>query len=244
MMKGNGNNFLDSYCMSRIPAIKHVFFDLDHTLWDFDRNSRFAFEHIFRENRINVGLDVFLEVYVPINFQYWKYYRESRITKEKLRYGRLQQSFAKLGYAIDDHLINRLSEDYIKHLTGHNHLFEGTLELLEDLHKKYDLHIITNGFQEVQALKLNKSGMAPYFKTVTTSEAAGVKKPDPKIFDHALRLAGAKNSNSVMVGDTYEADILGAQAVGMQTICFNYHKADLIATERKVERLLDILDYL
>ena len=230
--------------MNRIPDIKDVFFDFDHTLWDFDRNSELAFAHIFLKNRIAVDVKDFLKVYLPINFQYWKYYREGKVTKEKLRYGRLHKSFSQLGYAIDDGLIGRLSDDYIFHLPDNNHLFDGTLELLQKLDQKYNLHIITNGFEEVQALKLKKSGIAPFFKTVTTSEAVGVKKPDRRIFDHALKLACASAPQSIMVGDTYEADIIGARGVGMETICFNYHKADLDAQERTVDRLLDILDYI
>ncbi len=244
MTRGNGNNFLDSYYMNKIPGIKHIFFDLDHTLWDFDKNSELAFDRILKKNRIDVGVDEFLEAYMPINFEYWKFYREAKITKEKLRYARLQKTFAQLGYAIDDRLINRLAEDYILHLPDNNHLFEGTVELLEVLNQNYDLHIITNGFEEVQALKLKNSGIAAFFKTITTSEAAGAKKPDRKIFEHALGLARATVTGSVMIGDTYEADILGARALGMQTICFNYHKASFDAQECTVDKLLDILDYL
>ena len=154
--------------MTKLKNIQHVFFDLDHTLWDFDRNSKLAFEDIFKKNNISVAIDDFLEVYVPINFQYWKYYRESRITKEQLRYGRLKNSFKELGVAIDDFLIDRLSVDYIHHLPNHNHLFEGAVDQLSNLHKKYELHIITNGFQEVQSLKLQNSKIDHFFKTITT----------------------------------------------------------------------------
>ena len=243
-MRGNGNNFLDNYYMNKIPGIKHIFFDLDHTLWDFDKNSAIAFFRMFKENDIAVSVEDFLNVYIPINFEYWKYYREARITKEKLRFGRLYKTFSGLGYAIDERMINKLSDDYIRYLPENNHLFEGAHELLKNLNQRYTLHIITNGFEEVQSKKLCNSGIDVFFSTVTTSEAAGVKKPHPKIFNHALGLAGSTILNSVMVGDTYEADIVGAQQVGMQTICFNYHKAELTANERAVSHLLDILDYL
>lgn len=213
--------------MNKLTGVKHIFFDLDHTLWDFDKNSALAFQSIFEKNRIDVTVDDFLEVYIPINNEYWKMYREARVTKEQLRYGRLSKAFKALRREIDDHLINRLSDDYIDHLPLHNNLFDNALEILEELDKNYELHIITNGFEEVQHLKLKNSGIDKFFKTVTTSESAGVKKPDPKIFKEAMHKAGAHFSESVMVGDTYEADIVGALDVGMRAICFNYHKADL-----------------
>ncbi|MFI8379297.1 YjjG family noncanonical pyrimidine nucleotidase [Leeuwenhoekiella sp. NPDC079379] len=223
--------------MNKLPGVKHVFFDLDHTLWDFDRNSKLAFETIFEKNKIVVPVDEFLDVYSPINFQYWKYFRESKITKEQLRYGRLKKSFEGLNINIDDFLINKLSDDYITHLPDHNHLFDGALDLLENLNAKYALHIITNGFEEVQALKLKKSKIDHFFKTVTSSESVGVKKPDVKIFNHALTMAGAQVAESIMIGDTYEADILGAKNIGMRTIFFNYHKANHDHKELEIDRI-------
>ncbi|WP_416440135.1 YjjG family noncanonical pyrimidine nucleotidase [Leeuwenhoekiella sp. A16] len=230
--------------MSKILNIKHVFFDLDHTIWDFDKNSAMAFDSIFIKNRIDIETSKFLEEYIPINFQYWKYFREGQITKEQLRYSRLKKSFDNLNIEIDDHLINKLADDYIAFLPDNNHLFEGTLALLEYLNNHYHLHIITNGFEEVQLKKLKNSKIDHFFKSVTTSESVGVKKPDPKIFRYALEIAEATHAESVMIGDTYEADILGARGVGMQTICFNYHKANLHSDERVVNTLPEILNYL
>ena len=230
--------------MNKLNGINHVFFDLDHTLWDFDRNSSLAFETIFKKNKIDVPVETFLEAYVPINKQYWKYYRESRVSKEQLRYGRLKKSFDSISIAIDDFLIDKLANDYITHLPDHNHLFEGTVELLEELNKKYQLHIITNGFEEVQHLKLKNSKIDQYFKTVTSSESVGVKKPDPKIFLHALDVAGATAAASVMIGDTYDADIVGAQHVGMRTIFFDYHMTKPSGVENAIPSLLLIRNYL
>ena len=226
--------------MTKFKGIKHVFFDLDHTRWGFDRNSELAFQDIFEKNSIRVNVEDFLKVYTPINFEYWKYYREARVTKEQLRYGRLKKSFDALQINIDDFLIDRLSIDYIDYLPKHNHLFDGVLELLEELNEKYQLHIITNGFKEVQTLKLQNSKIEHYFKTMTSSEAAGVKKPDSKIFHHALNVAAATVTESIMVGDTYEADIVGAQNIGMQTICFNYHKTVLKADEVVVDDIKSV----
>lgn len=200
--------------------IKHVFFDLDHTLWDFDRNSKSTFQQIFKEQNIKLEIHNFLDVYMPINFEYWKLFREEKISKADLRFNRLKDVFNNLNYNISDALIIRVSENYIKYLPNYNQLFEGTIEVLEYLDKKYELHIITNGFEGVQHLKMQKSGIDKYFKGVVTSDSVGVKKPNPKIFEHALMKANAVAENSIMIGDSYEADILGALDIGMLAIHF------------------------
>ncbi len=228
--------------MSR--EITDIFFDLDHTLWDFDRNSGLAFAKIFEIHNIAIDLEVFLKTYSPINFQYWKWYREDRVTKAQLRYGRFKKSFDALGIFLTDDIIDILSEDYITYLPEHNFLFDGTEELLDYLKGKYKLHIITNGFQEVQMTKLERSNIKAYFDTVTTSEAAGVKKPHPHIFEMALQTGNTSATQSMMIGDTYEADILGAKRLGMKTICFNYHKLQMPSSQIVVDNLLDIRKYL
>ena len=228
----------------KIDYISHVFFDLDHTLWDFDKNSGLTFEKIFKLNDIDVNLNEFLEVYEPINLSYWKLYREEKIDKESLRYKRLNDTFNILNYEVKSRIINKLSVDYIDHLCTFNHLFDGTTELLEYLAPKYELHIITNGFTEVQQGKLNNANINQYFKTVTNSEMVGVKKPNPKIFSHALTLAKANVENSIMVGDNLEADILGALDFGIDAICFNYHKENLTNGIKFVDNLLDLKHYL
>ncbi|MGB5941416.1 MAG: YjjG family noncanonical pyrimidine nucleotidase [Leeuwenhoekiella sp.] len=230
--------------MSRLTGIEHLFFDLDHTLWDFDKNSAQAFKAIFERNRVTVPVEEFLEVYIPINFKYWKYYRENRITKEQLRYSRLAKTFAALQVKIDDQLIDRLSDDYIIYLAKYNELFDGTFEVLKELSKKYQMYIITNGFEEVQHLKLKNSKIDHFFKSVTTSQSVGVKKPDPRIFEYAMKTAGATPANSLMIGDTYEADILGAEGVGMRAVCFNYHKQDFEKAGLIIDELRQLLQLL
>lgn len=203
--------------------VQHVFFDLDHTLWDFERNSALTFEKIFKIHNVQVDLPDFLEVYVPTNLQFWKMYREERISKIDLRYQRLKTVFDTLGHPVTDELINGLSEDYINHLSSHSHLFPSTVEILEYLRPNYRLHIITNGFQEIQEKKLRNSGIHSYFDYVIDAEMAGVKKPDPHIFKLALAKANALPERSLMVGDSLEADILGAKAVGFHVLHFNAH---------------------
>ena len=203
--------------------VTDVFFDLDHTLWDFDKNSGLTFKKIFQEQGVDIELDDFLNVYMPVNLAFWKLYREEKIEKNELRYQRLKTTFDQLNYSVSDDIINRLSVDYIKYLSSFNHLFPNTKEVLEYLKPRYKLHIITNGFQEIQEKKMKKSGIRNYFSHIVNSEMAGVKKPNPHIFQLALNRAGVQATKAIMVGDNLEADILGAQAVGFHTLHFNAH---------------------
>lgn len=201
-----------------------LFFDLDHTLWDFEKNSALAFETIFQKHQLNISLSEFLEVYVPVNLKYWKLFREEKISQQDLRYYRLKEVFDGIAYKASDTLIHLLAEEYIVYLPTFNYLYDGAIEILDYLLPKYKLHIITNGFQSVQAGKLRNANIASYFNTVTNSEMAGVKKPNPKIFDFALQNANTTLTQSIMIGDSLEADIQGAQNFGMDAIFFNEFK--------------------
>lgn len=223
---------------------KHLFFDLDHTLWDFDKNSALTFDKIFNINNIQVELEEFLKVYMPINLAYWKLYREEKIDKNSLRFARLKDAFDALEIQMSARLIYKLSDEYITFLSTFNHLFEGTIQILDYLKPNYTLHIITNGFKEVQHEKLNKSGITHYFETVTNSEMVGVKKPNPKIFKHALSVAKASPEESLMIGDNLEADILGAINFGIDALCFNYHKDFIPQHIDSIDVLLELKRYL
>jgi len=203
-----------------------IFFDLDHTLWDFERNSALTFEVIFRKHSINVDLELFLQHYVPVNMKYWALYREDKIDHLTLRYKRLKEVFDLVPYAVQDAEINLISEEYIKYLPTFNHLFDGAIDVLDYLKSKYNLHIITNGFQEVQNGKLKNANIEHYFTTVTNSEMAGFKKPNPKIFEFALQLAKAEKATSLMVGDSLEADMEGAKNIGLDALFFNETKTN------------------
>lgn len=228
----------------KIKNIKHIFFDLDHTLWDFDKNSALTFEKIFKINNMNVDLTQFLSIYEPVNLNYWRLYRNSEINKDKLRYGRLKDTFDAMQFSVEEELIHLLSEDYITHLTTFNHLFEDTIEILNYLQINYQLHIITNGFEETQFKKMAVSNISHYFKTVTHSENSGVKKPNRIIFDYALKLAKAKPEQSVMIGDNYEADILGALEVGYDAIFFNYRNDESEPNIKQISQLSQLKLYL
>ncbi|CAM1361827.1 Noncanonical pyrimidine nucleotidase, YjjG family [Tenacibaculum litoreum] len=222
--------------------IKHLFFDLDHTLWDFDRNSKLTFQRIFEEQQITIPIDEFLEAYIPVNLKYWRLYREDKIEKTSLRYHRLKETFDSLKHIVSDDLINLISEDYIRYLPYFNYLFDDAIEVLQYLENKYHLHIITNGFEEVQNLKLEKSGIHKFFKQIITSECVGVKKPNPKVFEFALNKAGAKAHQSVMIGDSYEADVMGAINSGMKAIHFS--QEDRNNEVQRITTLVELKKYL
>jgi putative hydrolase of the HAD superfamily len=207
--------------------IKHIFFDLDHTLWDFDRNSKLAFEALFNQYSIDLDLSKFLAIYEPINYAYWAKFRVEEISKLDLRRGRLSDSFAVFERVFSETELDAMAETYIEELPKNNHLFDGVMQTLDELSPNYTLHIITNGFHEVQHNKLHKSGLKPYFSTVTTSEEVGLKKPNPVIFQKALEKTQAEPQESLMVGDTFEADILGAEALGMHTLFYNYWSVEV-----------------
>ena len=201
-------------------TITDLFFDLDHTLWDFEKNSALTFEQLLADYNIPVDLPDFLNIYVPLNLEYWKAFREQRMDKETLRYRRIKDTFDRLQFSIDDDMVYTLADAYIQNLPEYNHLFPGVIEVLDKLKEQYSLHIITNGFREVQRFKMRNAGLTSYFNTVTDSESVGVKKPNPLIFQKALTDANCDPANSVMIGDSHEADILGALQVGMHTIHF------------------------
>ncbi len=203
--------------------ITDIFFDLDHTLWDFERNSALTYQQLFEDFEVEVPLEEFLAFYAPLNLEFWKAYREGRISKEKLRYERLKTVFDRMGIGVSDTQINHLSLAYIENLSTHTHLIPHCLETLQYLSKTYKMHIITNGFEEVQARKLKNSGIHHYFSEVIDADRAGVKKPDPRIFKMAVEVTGIRPETGVMIGDNFEADIQGARAVGLQALHFNVH---------------------
>lgn len=228
----------------KIKGITDIFFDLDHTLWDFDKNSALTFHKIFEMNNIDANLNEFLSYYEPINLNYWKLYRDEKIDKESLRFGRLNDAFNAINLTIEKDVINKLSEDYITYLSSFNHLFENTFEILDYLKYSYNLHIITNGFSEVQQGKMENANINHYFKTVTNSESVGVKKPNPKIFNYALKVANTPVNQALMIGDNYEADILGAINIGMDAIFFDIKNEPIHQDIKQINNLIHLKKYL
>lgn len=203
---------------------KYVFFDLDRTLWDFDAAAEVAFERIYEKYGLkSLGIPStheFHEVYHPLNERLWELYREDKITKDYLNRTRFVLPLEHYGIH-DTDLADHLSEDYVYWSPRIVRLVPGTKELLDYLNPKYHLHLITNGFQEVQHTKLSLSGLEPYFETLTVSEEVGVKKPNPEIFLYALNKAQANVEESLMIGDEMAVDMDGARAIGMDQVLFN-----------------------
>ncbi len=203
----------------------HLFFDLDHTLWDFDRNSAEAIAEMY-EDRNLAGLGIpsaaaFSDQFIRVNRQLWLDFERNLITHQVIREQRFPMVFAALGLT-DTRACAPLNDEYLRRLPQKNHLTEAARELLDHLRGRYRMHIITNGFDEIQAVKLDSSNIAHYFENVVTLEKAGAKKPDRRIFEYALAVSGARlGPGNLMIGDSYEADILGAMNVGLDTVFYN-----------------------
>lgn len=224
--------------------ITDIFFDLDHTLWDFDKNSEMAFASIFKERFSTIKIEHFIEKYMPINQACWKLYQHDKITHEELRYNRLKFSFDALNIEISDADIDQIANDYIETLTDNNHLFEGAIELLDYLKPKYKLHIITNGFANVQDKKISNALLSGYFTTITNSELAGCKKPNSIIFDYAVKAAQTSKENCIMIGDCLDADVNGALNAGIDAIFFNDKKVEAPQNIKQINHLLELKNYL
>lgn len=204
---------------------KHLFFDLDHTLWDFDRNSTESLKEIFSNFSLDLlGLsdpDLFVKSFLKINTALWDSFDRGHIHHSYIRENRFRMVFQELNVACpDDH--RDIGEFYLQSLPNKNHLLDGALELLEYVSaQEYGIHIITNGFNEIQAKKIASSGIGHFFKNVVTFETANAKKPDSKIFEYAIQLAQADKTDSLMIGDNWVADILGAKRAGLDAVYYN-----------------------
>ncbi len=215
---------LTTFAARNMPY-RHLFFDLDHTLWDFETNSQETLQDLYLEFTLaDKGVPDFQrfhQTYSVHNERLWERFRRGFISREDLRWKRLW--YTLLEFKIGDRqLVYNLSDRYLELLPTKAHLFPGTLEVLDYLRGKgYPMHLITNGFEETQHLKLRHSGIADYFSHVVTSESAGCLKPQRAIFDYALQRSGCTAEEALMVGDALEIDILGARNAGMDQVYFN-----------------------
>ena len=203
---------------------KHIFFDLDRTLWDFETNSfetlsELSIKYKFKDLGID-SIDSFITQYNPINNRMWDEYGKGIIDKKTLRYGRFSEALLKFNIN-DKQLAKQFADDYIASSPLKTSLFPHTKEVLEYLNQKYFLHIITNGFEEVQHTKLKKCKIDHYFNQIITSEQVGFNKPDIRIFHYSLSAANTTTEDSLMIGDNLQADIVGARNAGMNQVFFN-----------------------
>ncbi|MFA8432903.1 MAG: YjjG family noncanonical pyrimidine nucleotidase [Marinifilaceae bacterium] len=203
---------------------QHIFFDLDRTLWDFDRNSEITLEEIYRDYQLQSCFGSFL--LFKSRFEYhnkklWVAYYQDRIKKEVLVYRRFYLCLKEAG--LDDlELAKEIAQSFIELSPLQTKTFPNTHETLAYLKEEgYQMHIITNGFNEVQGKKLRNCGLNEFFTHIITSEDAGHNKPHPEIFSMALSKSGAKLDESLMIGDDLKTDILGARQFGMDQVFFN-----------------------
>jgi len=208
---------------------KHLFFDLDRTLWDFDSSALHTFERMFESHKLqNLGIadvETFYQTYNEHNDKLWEEYRNGTLQKEILRDLRFSNTL-KAFEIYDDKLAQKLSHDYLYYSPRTVYLFPGAIEILKLLKPNYKLYLITNGFEEVQHIKINEAGIASFFEKMITSEAAGAKKPDPSIFSYAMMQCNTLAKDSLMIGDDLPVDILGAQSFGMDQVFFNPNKQE------------------
>lgn len=201
---------------------RHLFFDLDNTLYDFEKNAYLALETVFINRGIVDALPSFaayFEVYSKINDDLWALYREQKMPKDVLRGKRHKDSLAEFNFDLEDPL--ELDNEYLKFMSQQTELFPGTIELLLDLRQRgYKVHIITNGFKEVQNDKLVNTGLEKLVDDVYISEVIQKPKPAREIFEYAIKSSNAKKSESLMIGDSWESDIVGAKKFGIDQVYF------------------------
>lgn len=229
--------------------IQHIFFDLDNTLWDHRRNAYLTIKDLFEKEEIglkyNINFEEFHSVYHEINEKLWEDIRDGIIDKEYLRKHRFYDTFNHFG--VDDpELAMYFEEHFLDKILNYNELVEGAEYILEYLKaKNYTLHIISNGFKEVTERKCILSGIDKYFQTITSADTVGVRKPRPEIFEYSLNLSEATKENSILIGDDWVADVVGAQNFGMDVIFFDVLKENKSEEGLKViTHLLQIKEYL
>ena len=210
-------------------AYKDLFFDLDHTLWDFETNSKETIQELYATHRLAelgiVDFDGFYSTYSAHNHRLWDRYTKGFIKQEELRWKRVYLSLLDFKVA-NEPLAKEMSQAYLEILPNKKHLFPYTIEILEYLKQKdYKMHLITNGFESVQFKKIKNSGLQDYFIEVITSEASNSLKPQKEIFEYALKNAKATVAESIMIGDNESADIQGGINMGMDTIFVNHIQA-------------------
>lgn len=191
---------------------KNLFIDLDDTLWDTYHNNKECLEEIYADyhfNRYYASFEAFFDIYMPHNLSLWQRYRSGEIDRQTLIVDRFRYMLQPMG--IDDtKSILALNSDFLQRTTTKTRLLPGAIELLEYLRPSYRLYILSNGFREIQDKKMRNSGLAPYFTRMILSEDAGIQKPQKGIFDFALKNTNSRRTETLMIGDCWEADIAGA----------------------------------
>lgn len=220
-----------------------LFFDLDHTLWDFEKNAEGSLMDLHEKHNLHqydISPVDFVSKYSEINHAMWRLYHRGTIDKEYLRTQRFIQTFEF--FKVPVHQIpNNLWDEYLELLPSRTHLMEGCIELLEYLKPKYPMTIITNGFKEVQHQKMTNSKLLPYFQHMVISEDVGHQKPASEIFEFALKVNNCKPQEVLMIGDNVEADIQGAKNAGIDSVFFNpMGLPDSVGATFEIQHLLEL----
>ncbi|MFK7951392.1 MAG: YjjG family noncanonical pyrimidine nucleotidase [Ekhidna sp.] len=205
-----------------MKEIKHLFFDLDHTLWDYDRSAQETLLEIYENLDMKakgIREKKFVNTFYDVNEKLWHKYNHGLVDREHIKNDRFKDILKKVG--IDIAYSQEASEYFISNCSTKPYLMPDALEALQYLEGKYEMHIITNGFDVSQELKMQSSGIRKFFDVIVTSETANTRKPYPEIFELSLELAKANKSNSIMIGDNPKTDIQGAHEFGMQTVFYN-----------------------
>lgn len=208
---------------------KHLFFDLDNTLFDFDACAKEALNECYEKYHLSnwfSDFDGFMTIYSRHNDRLWGEYKHGGVKKDDVKYGRFRLTLSE-GQVPDDTIADRMAEDFLLFCSSKNILIKDALEVIAILSKRYSLHIISNGFIEVQYAKMRLTGLEPYFDKITLSEQVKAQKPSPKIFHHALSGANARKTESLMIGDNWDADVMGAKSFGFDQAYYNYHNTPM-----------------
>ncbi len=231
----------------KLDGIKHVFWDLDHTLWDFDTNASDVLVDLFEQfdlrTELNTDEEKFIDTYKRINERCWTLYRNGQLEKDELRTIRYKLTFKEFN-SENYKVAEELGMAYMEECPKRTKLMPGAIEVLDQLGKRYHQHIITNGFIEVQGVKQKCSGLTSYFDIVVCSEEVGKKKPHPAVFEFALKKAGAMPSESVMIGDSLEVDAIGAKNAGFTGIWYNSKGTDQHHDVIEITELSELLNIL
>jgi YjjG family noncanonical pyrimidine nucleotidase len=228
---------------------KHLFFDLDHTLWDFEQNAHACLIDIYDHFNLKAlgveSLPLFCEKFSEANHYYWALLEQKLITTDQLRRSRFKTAFANLGVNIEEDFGLEIN-DFFLHLLPHKKaLIEGAIEVLDYLKPNYQLHILSNGHTELQTQKMQSSGILHYFDAIITVDKAKALKPDKAIFDYALKYTNASLSTPLMIGDNYEADIKGAINAQFDTVFYNPAKQKTVEKPTfDISKLIDLKQFL
>jgi YjjG family noncanonical pyrimidine nucleotidase len=212
-------------CMPR--KYQHLIFDLDHTLWDFETASNETLEELYFKYHLgvqNIDLEAFKSNFHRVNYILWKKYNINEITSEQLRKSRFIEILASFGID-NEKLADNLSDEYLEICPTKPHLLPFAKEVLDELHLKYPLHILTNGFPDIQRTKMTSGGILHYFSNIITSAESGCKKPEKQAFLYLTQILGVSPENCLMIGDSADADIAGATLAGIDTVWYNPQKS-------------------